>query len=792
MSVKISELPVLDTLADNDVLAGVDTSANVTKKVAISTLKNYIDTNTQYTAGTNIDITNNVISAPNVYSQEQTNTKIASDISGKEDKSNKTIALSSSSTNTQYPGAKVVYDNLKDLRDSQEESEENLQEQIDMLNTIYNVLPTIEEEDTSMTLDGTAETKFKKLDLKGNTSQTTYSGKNLFDYVEAIASSKVSKSIVNDEMIIKRKEESGGGYVAILVSNLEIGENYTMTCDGRVYVYRGAVYSEVYDSVNNAKNGWSFEADQTSYTIAIIINSNEIPNVGDTMNCGKVQLEKGSTATSFEPFVGGFPSPSPSYPQPVNVVSGSNQIIICKENFAEFGDRKDTTKYTYISYQADNIDVEKTTTGGSFYASFVLHIPTGGRYKFSGEVLYGTQSFYIYSDKLYGTTIKSGVFSQGTISYSYEFPKAGTYYLGLDGSTVRKYGVRNFICVPSSSTITTYQEYDGISYPIDLPVKNLLDKNNANILNAFINPTGHAVSGADNTRTLYISCKPNTAYTVSKTITSRFIIGTATSNEIGTIVNTYASDSGATHLTVTSGANDTYLFVFYYNGSYDTLTPQQILDTIQIEEGSKANSYTPYGTTPIELCKIGNYQDYIYKDSDKWYLHKEMGKGVLDGSESWNYYTDTSKPVFWTDPTTGTKKINYLQESDLICYCDYFQGKGQVSSMDNVYDLGNNVITFRTTYKRLVIRDDSITSASDFGAWLSSNNIILYYVLATPTNTEITYQPLIDQLNAIEKAQSKENQTNIMQNNNDSPFIIGAEAILSLKNVLDRVTLLES
>ena len=39
---KISELPALETLADSDILAGVDTSENVTSKVALSTLKDYI------------------------------------------------------------------------------------------------------------------------------------------------------------------------------------------------------------------------------------------------------------------------------------------------------------------------------------------------------------------------------------------------------------------------------------------------------------------------------------------------------------------------------------------------------------------------------------------------------------------------------------------------------------------------------------------------------------------------------------------------------------------------------
>lgn len=49
MSVKISELPLLSTLSDNDVLAGVDTSADTTKKIELSTLKEYTNANIDLT-----------------------------------------------------------------------------------------------------------------------------------------------------------------------------------------------------------------------------------------------------------------------------------------------------------------------------------------------------------------------------------------------------------------------------------------------------------------------------------------------------------------------------------------------------------------------------------------------------------------------------------------------------------------------------------------------------------------------------------------------------------------------
>ena len=78
-----------------------------------------------------------------------------------------------------------------------------------------------------------------------------------------------------------------------------------------------------------------------------------------------------------------------------------------------------------------------------------------------------------------------------------------------------------------------------------------------------------------------------------------------------------------------------------------------------IEKGSKNSTYTPYGTTPIELCKIGTYQDYFYKDSGKWYLHKEVGKVVLDGSESWQLFS-----------VNNNRTAVYLTFNDILNYTE--------------------------------------------------------------------------------------------------------------------------
>jgi phage-related protein len=202
---------------------------------------------------------------------------------------------------------------------------------------------------------------------------------------------------------------------------------------------------------------------------------------------------------------------------------------------------------------------------------------------------------------------------------------------------------------------------------------------------------------------------------------------------------------------------------------------QQILDSIQIEEGSNANQYTPYGTTPIELNKIGTYQDYIYKENDKWYLHKETGKVVFDGSESWQdrpNFNDCDRFVLNTT-AIPSQTIDGLSNYFIVTNASY-----------NVSTIGY----LRTSQGDQIIINFSTkgtTSLAQFKTWLGNNKPSIYYILSSATNTEITYTPLIEQLNTIKQAQSKEGTTNVNQVNNDAPFMLD----LSVFNGSDTLTI---
>ena len=231
-----------------------------------------------------------------------------------------------------------------------------------------------------------------------------------------------------------------------------------------------------------------------------------------------------------------------------------------------------------------------------------------------------------------------------------------------------------------------------------------------------------------------------------------------------------------------------------YSNASSALTINAVQNSkIQLEKGLTATSYLPYTsqTLPlnlgtIELCKIGDYQDYFYKDSGKWYLHKETNKQILNGTESYTFSTNGNcwfrafSDILVGSGSAITSKV----------YSNYFT---QVIR-NTMPDQTNGIATTSNTNVNIKHQDyTSSNKLTDFQSWLSSHNTSVYYILATPTNTEITDSTLISQLeNIYNWALSYKDQTNITQTNNDLPFIITATTVYDLNKLLTRVETLES
>ena len=172
------------------------------------------------------------------------------------------------------------------------------------------------------------------------------------------------------------------------------------------------------------------------------------------------------------------------------------------------------------------------------------------------------------------------------------------------------------------------------------------------------------------------------------------------------------------------------------------------IGSLQLEAGSTATQFEArqaytVDLGSVELCKIGNYQDKIYKSGDDWYVHKETKKVVFDGSEDEDWATGTSGSVrfFRIDTSDGAENSEHLVK----IISDRFIGR---------FDTVSNSIAMSGTYQgRILIFINGITNdVAVWKTWLSNNNVTAYYALATATNTKITDNNLIGQLNALASA----------------------------------------
>ena len=138
-----------------------------------------------------------------------------------------------------------------------------------------------------------------------------------------------------------------------------------------------------------------------------------------------------------------------------------------------------------------------------------------------------------------------------------------------------------------------------------------------------------------------------------------------------------------------------------------------------------------------ELCKIATYQDKIYTDGTDWYVHKEIGKAVLDGSDDEGWEASTY------DRVSASSNLGFIANGT-IGYNKYYSNQllnKNTESVDNSFNV--------SSFKFFVKATSKTTSISAWKTWLGSDNLIVYGALATPTDTKITNATLIGQLEAV-------------------------------------------
>lgn len=443
-------------------------------------------------------------------------------------------------------------------------------------------------------------------------------------------------------------------------------------------------------------------------------------------------------------------TPTPSSPIPINNVSGDNQVVVCGKNLFD----KDTGIIT-PGYYGTNGNLITTDTTLSCQSTYIKAKPnTSYTISSNASTLYRICE-YDSSKTFIKRTYNENANNSFTITTGNT-----TEYIRMGGTLTT---ALDSVQIEEGNQATPYEAYNGTTYNIDLPVENLYNiatNTNGKVIGtdgSEVDSTGYCISD-------YIAVQPNTTYTISR------IYENLPSSEDNMRLGLYTQNK--TWIQRVNSSNKPYVYTTPSNCYFIRLSYQYTITNtnVQVELGSKANTYTPYGTTPIELNKIGNYQDKIYKENGTWYLHKEIGKVVLDGTTNrfTNRYTTNTNNYYRHVWENGSVK-NQPSGTIANAYCN----KLSPVSIGSTYGCNQGVSINDTNHRIIMyindIREMTIEQANQ---WLETNNIIVYYLIDTPTNTEITYTPLIEQLESIKNAMSKAGTTNVNQVNNDLPFIL--------------------
>ena len=455
-------------------------------------------------------------------------------------------------------------------------------------------------------------------------------------------------------------------------------------------------------------------------------------------------------------------TPSPTNPQVIHNVSGDNEVKIARKNIFTFPSWQTVNSAPlYNGYRKVKLLLPPNTT-------YYLNTTFKNGYSPVGLNMYVLVGDYLKT--VYKSIAHSAYGAQnGTVTTNAD----GELYISVYNATQAKYEelIENSqVQLEKGSTQTTYEPYTRQSYPLYLPVENYFD------INTVYADTSHYTIDGDSVKSNYFAGARRyiSSDLVGKALTFQaYIITNSTSVNVRVQANVGGSDKNGNYITAGAEGLSTVTFTPTSTSDYVRITYSDTggiitAKNIQLEIGSKANHYTPYGTTPIELNKIGTYQDYIYKNGGKWYVHKETTKKTLDG------INETFGGV-WGATNNGYAVYKGNMGNRAFSYADKFvyDNVNGYSTMP-LYSFGG-LSGARVTWT--FILPSTVTSLATANTWLQSNNVLLYYPLATATNTEITDTTLINQLNNIEKAYSYNGTTNILQVSNDNGFMLGVVSL---------------
>lgn len=475
-----------------------------------------------------------------------------------------------------------------------------------------------------------------KFTKEGKTEQKTYTGKNLFyDTPSSTTSNGITLTKNSDGSFTLNGTTTGVSIFDFRLPKALPAGTYTFSIEGSDNI-PGDVFLRARDNNgamvetqsqvngnNTTQNSHTFTCKKDISIVAI-----NITRAGITFNNFVIypQLEKGTTATKFEPYVGATPSPNPDYPQLLENVKGI-------KNLANINDIK-------IGKTWQNVSTNSRAS--------IIQI------KINPNTTYTLNSNYKINSNF--TTCRAMLFNNISGAVKYSTNDIGTFnskecnYLSIEltSNTSVTEEMLNGIWI----SLVEGTEAQNIQYGTNyLSFKNvgknlfnytpvLITQVKSNLRKKNIYPNSNILLK----KGTYILSFPDM---VMKNNIKEFGVQLFDNNiQLATL--TLSNNKKSAIFTINNDANINRLYTYLDNSDNNDATITY--KNIQIEEGTVATDYESYEKKYInidlqgnELCSLpnGTKDELIVKDG-RAKIIKRIGKVILDGSddESWTKRND--------------------------------------------------------------------------------------------------------------------------------------------------------
>lgn len=227
--------------------------------------------------------------------------------------------------------------------------------------------------------------KIQDMMLYGKSSQFTTTGKNLANgqnincFINSVADTCGISSNDNGMVIDASKLTN------VSISTRSIQGRYRFACANTVPTRGNPITCYNGTSKDGTKD--SYTMDTTGYNY-LFINATKLEDI---------QVEKGSESTSYEPYTGGIPSPSPDYPQEIKSVVNPT-VKVCGKNLLPFPYRNTSKTENGVTFDVQNdgtIHIYGTASATTYF-NFSTNIELGSdsfsntneKYKLVGRLFY--------------------------------------------------------------------------------------------------------------------------------------------------------------------------------------------------------------------------------------------------------------------------------------------------------------------------------------------------------------------------------------------------------------------